>query len=64
MPWIASNIDLSFPDINKQVELDTIQNPQIESYYPLAYQRKKDQMRMDKNVLKVQNMTFSQPQQV
>lgn len=53
---MQSNIDLSFPDLKRTVELDCKQNPDTEKYYPLAYLRRKDDMKNNlKNVLKVQN---------
>ena len=64
MPWIKTNIDLSFPELPKMVSLDSEQQPQTEKYYPLAYQRRTDYLRMKRNNLKVQNMTFNMPQQV
>jgi hypothetical protein len=40
MPWVRTNIDLSFPEINKAIEVDKIPKPNIEAYFPLAFQRK------------------------
>ena len=37
MPWVKSNIDLSFPEIKKVVGLDTEQKPQLDKFYTLAY---------------------------
>ena len=60
MPWIGSNIDLSFPDIKKTVELDKLQQPQVDNYYPLAYQRRKDAMTMmNRDSFKIQNKTIN-----
>jgi hypothetical protein len=56
MPWVKANIELSFPEISRVVELEAQQKPQIDPYYPLAYQRRMEDMKEQaRDKRKVQN---------
>lgn len=52
MPWVRANIDLSFPEIKQMVELDKQQTPNIEGYYPLAFQRRESDLIMQEKDLR------------
>ena len=54
MPWMRTNIDLSFPEI-KQVLLDKKQQPKTDELYPLAYMRRESDSKIEKNEIKPQN---------
>lgn len=62
MPWIKSNIDLSFPEI-KKVQLEEEQRPSIEQYYPLAYLRRREDLAINKNRTKVTNALIDSAEQ-
>ena len=59
MPWIKSNIDLSFPEI-KQVHLEGLkQEPKLDKILMLSYMRRDSDMKMNKSDIKIQNKTIN-----